>query len=46
MAFMFETRALICPSARALALPELQPDYARCWEGLPKHFVNPDDHRA
>ena len=38
MAFMFETRAVILPTAQALALPELQADYWRCWQGLPKHF--------
>jgi len=39
MAFMFETRAVICPSAAALGLPQLQDDYARCWSGLPKRFA-------
>ena len=38
MAFMFETRAVIRPTAQALALPELQADYWRCWQGLRKHF--------
>ena len=38
MAFMFETRAVLRPTAQALALPELQADYWRCWQGLPKHF--------
>ena len=38
MAFMFETRAVIRPTAQALALPELQADYWRCWQGLPRHF--------
>ncbi len=38
MAFMFETRAVIRPTAQALALPELQADYWRCWQRLPKHF--------
>ncbi len=38
MAFMFETRAVICPTATALALPQRQADYQRCWESLPKHF--------
>jgi len=38
MAFMFETRAVIRPTAQALALPELQADYWRCWQGLLKHF--------
>jgi homogentisate 1,2-dioxygenase len=38
MAFMFETRTVICPTAAALALPQLQADYSRCWSTLPKHF--------
>ena len=38
MAFMFETRTLIRPSPRALALPQRQRDYARCWQGLGRHF--------
>jgi homogentisate 1,2-dioxygenase len=38
MAFMFETRAVICPTAIALGLPQLQPDYQQCWDALPKRF--------
>jgi homogentisate 1,2-dioxygenase len=38
MAFMFETRAVICPTPRALALPQLQRDYTRCWRELPARF--------
>ena len=38
MAFMFETRAVICPSAAALALPQLQQDYQQCWDSVPKQF--------
>jgi homogentisate 1,2-dioxygenase len=38
MAFMFETRSMICPTAKALGLPELQQDYAHCWNELSKHF--------
>jgi len=38
MAFMFETRAVIRPTAQALAAPELQQDYWRCWQGLKKNF--------
>jgi homogentisate 1,2-dioxygenase len=41
MAFMFETRSVIIPTSGALALPELQQDYTRCWSGLSKHF-SPD----
>jgi homogentisate 1,2-dioxygenase len=38
MAFMFETAAVIRPTAQALEAPELQRDYADCWQGLRKHF--------
>jgi homogentisate 1,2-dioxygenase len=38
MAFMFETRAVLCPTAAALQLPQLQPDYQQCWDTLPKRF--------
>ncbi|KQW66121.1 homogentisate 1,2-dioxygenase [Methylibium sp. Root1272] len=38
MAFMFEARHVWRPTARALASPLRQPDYARCWQGLQKHF--------
>jgi homogentisate 1,2-dioxygenase len=38
MAFMFETRAVIRPTRRALESPQLQRDYHRCWQGLRKHF--------
>jgi homogentisate 1,2-dioxygenase len=38
MAFMFETRSVICPTAHALGLPQLQPDYQACWQNLPKNF--------
>ncbi len=39
LAFMFETRALLRPTAQALALPELQPDYDSVWNGLPRRFT-------
>ena len=39
MAFMFETRTVICPTAAALALPQLQSDYARCWHSLGRRFA-------
>ncbi len=39
MAFMFETRSLIRPTPRALALPQRQRDYVRCWQGLGKRFT-------
>ena len=38
MAFMFEARAVIRPTAQALASPQLQQDYYDCWQGLVKHF--------
>lgn len=38
MAFMFETRLVICPTASALASPQLQANYNACWNGLKKHF--------
>jgi homogentisate 1,2-dioxygenase len=38
MAFMFETRAVICPTPRALALPQRQRDYTGCWRQLPVRF--------
>ncbi len=43
MAFMFETRAVLRPTAQALASAELQSDYQQCWLGLEKHFVAPRD---
>ena len=38
MAFMFETRAVIRPTRFALESPQLQRDYARCWQPLRSHF--------
>ena len=38
MAFMFETRAVIRPTAQALAAANRQRDYQACWSGLRKHF--------
>jgi len=38
MAFMFETRRVIRPTAQALASPQRQDDYYQCWQGLQKHF--------
>ncbi|MGE8616307.1 MAG: homogentisate 1,2-dioxygenase domain-containing protein, partial [Achromobacter spanius] len=38
MAFMFETRRVIRPTAQALASKDLQGDYYRCWQGIVKHF--------
>jgi len=42
MAFMFETRSVIRPTAQALAAAHRQRDYQACWAGLRKHF---DDAR-
>ena len=36
MAFMFESRFIIRPTAHALALPECQPDYDDVWSGFTK----------
>lgn len=38
MAFMFEARHVIRPTAQALASPQRQADYQECWSGLRKHF--------
>jgi homogentisate 1,2-dioxygenase len=38
MAFMFETRRVIRPTRAALESPQLQRDYAHCWQGLTKQF--------
>ena len=38
LAFMFETRLAVTPSAYAMACDELQSDYFECWQGLGKNF--------
>jgi homogentisate 1,2-dioxygenase len=38
MAFMFETRLVIRPTAQALAADHRQRDYQECWQGLQRHF--------
>ncbi len=38
MAFMFEARAVIRPTAQALAAAHRQRDYQACWAGLRRHF--------
>jgi homogentisate 1,2-dioxygenase len=38
MAFMFESRCVWRPTKHALESAQLQHDYARCWQGLRKHF--------
>ncbi|MBS0583244.1 MAG: homogentisate 1,2-dioxygenase [Proteobacteria bacterium] len=41
MAFMFETRAVICATRQALESSALQRDYHECWQGLKKNFRLP-----
>jgi homogentisate 1,2-dioxygenase len=41
MAFMFESRAVIRPTAQALDAAHRQRDYQACWAGLQKHFRAP-----
>jgi homogentisate 1,2-dioxygenase len=36
LAFMFESRWVIRPTATAMELPTLQPDYDECWRGFEK----------
>lgn len=43
MAFMFEARAVIRPTAQALAAGHRQRDYLACWSGLRKHFAPPQN---
>ena len=38
LAFMFETRTDLHPTAQALSTPTLQADYWRCWQDLPRRF--------
>ncbi len=38
LAFMFESRYLMVPTAAAVALPEFQSDYLACWQGLSRQF--------
>ncbi len=38
MAFMFETPTIIHPTRHALESPRRQRDYARCWDGIARHF--------
>jgi len=38
LAFMFESRYVIQPTAFALEAPQLQRDYQTCWRGLAKRF--------
>ena len=43
MAFMFEARGVLCPTAAALALPQRQSDYDQCWQTLPHRFTGATD---
>ena len=38
LAFMFESRLILHPTAFALETPALQRDYWRCWQTLRKQF--------
>lgn len=38
MAFMFESRAGLRPTAQAVAAAHRQRNYVACWQGLQKHF--------
>jgi homogentisate 1,2-dioxygenase len=38
LAFMFESRYILQPTARMLNGPERQADYSRCWDGLNAQF--------
>ncbi|HBK47365.1 MAG TPA: homogentisate 1,2-dioxygenase [Xanthomonadaceae bacterium] len=41
MAFMFETRAVLCPTRQAEEAPHRQRDYQQCWAGLRRNFRAP-----
>ena len=41
LAFMFESRYVIHPTAFALNCEERQANYSQCWRGLKKHFDTP-----
>jgi homogentisate 1,2-dioxygenase len=41
MAFMFETRAAICPTRQALDATHRQRNYQQCWAGLRRNFSPP-----
>lgn len=38
LAFMFESRAVLCPTKFAMETPALQHNYFECWQGLKKNF--------
>ncbi|MGH8851100.1 MAG: homogentisate 1,2-dioxygenase [Casimicrobiaceae bacterium] len=39
LAFMFETRHVLRPTRAALESAQLQAEYFRCWQGLPRRFT-------
>ncbi|HEX7720122.1 MAG TPA: homogentisate 1,2-dioxygenase domain-containing protein, partial [Woeseiaceae bacterium] len=39
LAFMFESRYVMRPTAFALQSPALQTNYRDCWQDLPKNFT-------
>lgn len=39
MAFMFESRFIMHPTAYAMGSPDLQDDYHECWQDMPKNFT-------
>ena len=41
LAFMFETRLVVCPTKFAMETRNLQHEYFECWQGLKKHFNRP-----
>jgi len=41
MAFMFESRMVLRPTAQAVGSPQRQVEYQQCWHGLKKHFAPP-----
>lgn len=43
MAFMFETRSVIRPTAQAMQSAQLQADYQECWAGLQRQFKASSD---
>ena len=45
MAFMFEARAVIRPTAQAAGAAHRQRDYQACWAGLQRRFTPPSDAR-
>ena len=38
LAFMFESRYIIVPTAHAMGLPQLQNDYLACWRGFTRQY--------